>query len=299
MPLASLRLTPTPPFDIAETLSSHGWVVLAPNTYHKETNSFSRIEELPGGVVARLGVCAEGDGVLIRAESAAPLTGAQKNLIKARVAHMLRLDDDYSTFYKLARKKGPPWAGLARRGLGRMFRSPTVWEDAVKTILTTNIAWGGTKRMAATLVSEWGAPFPLDPAQRAFPTPQAIAAVPLKKFEAKAGLGYRGPYLHQLATRLAAGDLDLQAWLDPSIPADDLYRQLLAVKGIGPYAAANLLMLLGRYDRLGYDTIYRDFVSSTYFNGRVLPLKDMLAVYDDWGEWKFLAYWFEMVMAAG
>jgi 3-methyladenine DNA glycosylase/8-oxoguanine DNA glycosylase len=295
MPTASLRLKPTPPFDFYNTISSHGWVVLAPNTLDKEKQAFRRVEQLPGGEVVCLEVLAEGDAVRLRVESQGALAGVHKNLLRRRVAHMLRLDDDYTTFYRIARKRGRPWSRLAR-GLGRMFRSPTVWEDAVKTMLTTNIAWGGTKRMAATLVEEWGAPYPPDPSRRAFPSPQAIAAVPFKRFEAKAGLGYRAPYIHELARRIMGGELDLQAWLDPAIPSDELYRQLLAVKGIGPYAAANLLMLLGRYDRLGFDTVYRDFVGPRYFNGKKPTEKEMLAVYDDWGEWKYLAYWFEMLL---
>ena len=34
--------------------------------------------------------------------------------------------------------------------------------------------------------------------------------------------------------------------------AVELRRLLLGIKGVGPYAAATLLMLLGRYDALGY-----------------------------------------------
>ena len=76
-----------------------------------------------------------------------------------------------------------------------------------------------------------------------------------------------------------------------------LRRALLGIKGVGPYAAATLLMLLGRYDALGYDTILRDFVSDRYFAGERLPERELLAVYDDWWRWRYLAYWFEMWLA--
>jgi 3-methyladenine DNA glycosylase/8-oxoguanine DNA glycosylase len=88
--------------------------------------------------------------------------------------------------------------------------------------------------------------------------------------------------------------VDLEGFLFSDQPTADIKRALLAIKGVGPYAAATLLMLIGRYDEIGFDTVFRDFVSARYFNGeRPLPAT-MLAVYDDWGKWRYLAYWFEM-----
>ena len=37
-----------------------------------------------------------------------------------------------------------------------MVRSPTVFEDVVKTICTTNTSWGGTTRMVNALVEHLG-----------------------------------------------------------------------------------------------------------------------------------------------
>ena len=34
-----------------------------------------------------------------------------------------------------------------------------------------------------------------------------------------------------------------------------------------------------------------------YFAGERLPERELLAVYDDWGRWRYLAYWFEMWLA--
>lgn len=60
-------------------------------------------------------------------------------------------------------------------GAGRIVRSPTVFEDVVKTLCTTNCSWGATQRMVGALLEHLGrrAPgsCPAGAAGRAFPTP--------------------------------------------------------------------------------------------------------------------------------
>jgi len=55
-----------------------------------------------------------------------------------------------------------------------------------------------------------------------------------------------------------------------------------------------MLMLLGRYDELAVDTVFREFVRTKYFKGRKVSDQKAAAVYDGWGEWKYLAYWFDI-----
>ena len=62
--------------------------------------------------------------------------------------------------------------------------------------------------------------------------------------------GYRGPYLRSLAASVAEGSLDLEEL--SSTPREELTdeevtAQLLALPGVGPYAAAHVMMLVGRY----------------------------------------------------
>jgi 3-methyladenine DNA glycosylase/8-oxoguanine DNA glycosylase len=223
----------------------------------------------------------------------APLAAAESDEIRRKVAHMFRLDEDFTEFYALCAARGERWAS-ADVGLGRLLRSPTLFEDVIKTIATTNTQWGGTKRMIAALVGALGEPLPADPTRRAFPTPEAVAAAPPETFTEVARFGYRGPYVQYLAWRVASGELDLEGLLHSDRPTADIKRELLGIKGVGPYAAATLLMLIGRYDELGYDTVFRDFVSARYFNGERPPPKEMLAVYDDWGQWRYLAYWLDL-----
>jgi 3-methyladenine DNA glycosylase/8-oxoguanine DNA glycosylase len=69
--------------------------------------------------------------------------------------------------------------------------------------------------------------------------------------------GYRGEYLRSLARSVASGKLDLEALGTASadeLPDDELAARLLALPGVGPYAAAHIMMLLGRYSRLILDS---------------------------------------------
>jgi 3-methyladenine DNA glycosylase/8-oxoguanine DNA glycosylase len=69
--------------------------------------------------------------------------------------------------------------------------------------------------------------------------------------------GYRGPYLIGIARAVTAGELDLDALqraTTDELPDDELERRLLALPGVGPYAAAHIMMTIGRYSRLILDS---------------------------------------------
>lgn len=285
------------PFDFTASAYSHGWAVLAPNAWDTERRTIGRAEQLPGGEVVLLEVGeqkrAGTPAVEILVKHTGELTSADRADIATKIAHMLRFDEDFSEFYALCAARGGPWTRLIQ-GQGRLLRSPTLFEDVVKTICTTNIQWGGTKRMLSDLVAAYGAPYAEEPARRAFPRPEAIAAVPLELFAESVRMGYRAPYVHELATKAATGVLDLEALQKSDMPTPELKKELLRIKGVGNYAAATLLMLLGRYDELAVDTIFRDFVSKKYFGGEYPPNGEAEQIYADWGRWKYLAYWFDI-----
>lgn len=292
-----LVIRPAPPFHFGFTAYSHGWVVLAPNAWDGERKAVRRVQHLNSGQVVRVQVTGspsvDEPCVDVEVDHALPLTETERAEILAAVRHMFRVDEDLSEFYALCVERGGRWAKLSG-GLGRLLRSPTLFEDIVKTICTTNIQWGGTKRMVRKVVEAFGKPFADDPTQKAFPTPESIAAVSKETFVDAVRLGYRGPFVHELAVRVTSGDLDLNAFWRAGISTSDLKKQLLKIKGVGNYAAATLLMILGRYDELAVDTVFRQFVSKKYFDGGRPTDDEARAVYDSWGKWKYLAYWFDI-----
>jgi N-glycosylase/DNA lyase len=177
----------------------------------------------------------------------------------ATVRHVLRLDADLSPFYAVA--SSDPELSWVTAGAGRMVQSPTVFEDVVKTICTTNCAWSATVRMVHAIVEHLGAPAAGAPADgpwgRAFPTPAAMAEAGEAFFRDVARAGYRGSYLVSLSRSVAEGELDLERFgrAGPDeLPDEELESRLLALPGVGPYAAAHVMMTLGRYHRLILDS---------------------------------------------
>jgi 3-methyladenine DNA glycosylase/8-oxoguanine DNA glycosylase len=211
--------------------------------------------------------------------------------IADQVTWMLDLDQDLSTFYDLTRKE-PKLAHLEEQAKGRILRTPTLFEDGVKTILTTNTSWAGTIRMVEALVSQYGASLPSDPSRHTFPGPDELAATNEQRLRSEARLGYRAPFVLELARSVATGTLDLESLRSPSIPTEELSKRLLAIKGIGEYATASLLMLLGRYDCVPVDSMAIKRVSREWYDGEPVGRTEVKQAFEPWGEWKGLAYWF-------
>jgi 3-methyladenine DNA glycosylase/8-oxoguanine DNA glycosylase len=91
----------------------------------------------------------------------------------------------------------------------------------------------------------------------AFPTPERMADTPESFYRDVARAGYRGAYLRSLARSIADRELDLEAFgsaTPEELPDADLEQRLLALPGVGPYAAAHVMMTIGRNSRLILDS---------------------------------------------
>ena len=241
------------PVELSRTLLSHGVADLPPNVIAPDGSEL--VTALAVGDRAWPIRLVQGEPGYARLETAAnagsPPARVRPALL-AQVRHMLRLDDDLSAFYAAA--ADDPLLAWTVTGAGRLLRSPTVFEDLVKTICTTNCAWSATVRMVTALVGELGTPADGAPELRSFPAPAVMAAADDAFYRDVARAGYRGPYLRTLATDAAERRLDLEALADPALSDDEVAERLLAIAGVGPYAAAHMMMLLGRYRRLTLDS---------------------------------------------
>jgi 3-methyladenine DNA glycosylase/8-oxoguanine DNA glycosylase len=131
-----------------------------------------------------------------------------------------------------------------------------------------------------------------DPKRHAFPTPERLSASDEETLRLTVRLGYRAPYVLELARAVASGALDLESLKTTDMPTAQLRKHLLAIKGVGPYAAANLLMILGRYDFVPIDTWALKVVSHEWHGGKPVGPAEVEAAFERWGQWKGLAYWF-------
>lgn len=196
-----------------------------------------------------------------------------------------------SGFYKVM-SADPNLAWIARVGAGRMLRSPTVFEDLVKTICTTNCSWALTVKMVAGLTNNLGVQ--ANDGRRAFPLPEAMAQAPASFYRDEMRAGYRAPYFKELADRVASGALEVECWLDSQLTTEELKREMKSVKGVGDYAAENLLKLVGRYDVLALDSWLRSRFARVHNNGRACPDKKIAHHYARFNSWRGLALWCDM-----
>jgi 3-methyladenine DNA glycosylase/8-oxoguanine DNA glycosylase len=284
-----LLFSARPPFSLDAVVRSHGWAQLAPFRRDDDERTLRYVSRLDAGRVVELLIREETDGVSVATD--APLSGAEQAQVERQVAWMLGLDQDLSAFHDLARRE-PRLAHVVERAQGRLLRSPTLFEDAVKTILTTNTTWAGTIRMVEALVARFGDPLPADPGRHAFPSPGSVAAADVETLRSETRLGYRAPYVLELARSVASGDLDLEGFRSTGLPTPQLRKELLAIKGVGAYAAAHLLILLERYDFLPVDSWALKMVSHEWHGGEPIGPAEVEAAFQPWGAWKGLAYWF-------
>jgi 3-methyladenine DNA glycosylase/8-oxoguanine DNA glycosylase len=284
-----LSITTSPTFDFKRTVISHGWSGLLPFRMDQEQWLLSRTLDLVNARPVTLLISGTETALRINTSRRLSQTAAKK--VVHDVRHMLRLDDDMSEFYRmLAQDADFNW--IPTQGAGRLLRSPTVFEDLVKMICTTNCSWALTKKMVTGLVESLGRES--DDGTRTFPTPEAMALMPLKFYVNEVRSGYRAAYLKELADRVASGALDVEGWLKSPLATAELIKEMRGVKGVGPYAAENLLKLLGRYDGLALDSWTRAKFYSVHNNGRKTTDKKIARYYSRFKEWRGLALWCDM-----
>jgi len=170
-----------------------------------------------------------------------------------------------------------------------MLRSPSVFEEVIKTICTTNCAWSATVRMTTALVEHLGDPSAGDHG-RAFPRPEAMADAQEDFYRDVVRAGYRGVYLRTIAEAVAVGELDLEQLHDPDLSDADVAERLLALPGVGPYAAAHVMMLLGRYSTLVLDSWTRPKYASLTGKRKVAD-STIIRRFRGYGPYAGLAFW--------
>jgi len=284
-----ISISTPPTFNFKRTVISHGWCELLPFVIDRERWILSRTLDL--GAAPPLTVTLSAAKRSVQINTSRPIGKQATGAVLNQVRHILRLDDDLKPFYQTM-KGDPEFAWVSVQGAGRMLRSPTVFEDLVKMICTTNCSWALTEKMVTGLVENLGRKS--SNGHRTFPTPEAMALMPEKFYVREVRAGYRAGYLKELADRVASGELNVESWLTSSLPTAALIKEMKGVKGVGDYAAENLLKLLGRYDGLALDSWTRAKFYSVRNNGRKAADKKIARYYSRFNEWRGLALWCDM-----
>lgn len=287
---ADLKIDLPENYDFLSVVYSHPWSRLEPFGWDDNKKVLRRVELLSNGNVIRILIFERNGTLIIRINgSKRKFTHRDINEVISKVRWIMRIDEDLCPFYDIC--KGDPHLKQAI-GKGRILRSPGIFEDIVKTICTTNLTWRRIVPMVGRLVKEAGSPFVSDPRYHAFPTPSQIANLNEDILKKKVKLGYRTRYILDFARSVENGELNLSDLFSKSIKSTEMYDTLRRVKGIGPFSAAYIMILLGRYEYIPIDGYARRFVSNKFLGGREASDKDVDAAFESYDKWRALAYWF-------
>ena len=279
-------------FDFLSTVQSHGWSNLAPFRVDEQRLSLKYVYALtPGrGIVVEVTPSLK-SGLTIGVDDTRAIGVGQKKEILSAMRSCFRLDEELSTFYSESRRH-PEFRWIPKRGAGRLLRAPTVFEDVVKMICTTNCSWALTNIIVDNLCRKFG--YRVSDKAFTFPTPEAIASSSEKALRRELRAGYRAPYLLELSRRIVKGELNVELWREATCSTEELYKEVQSVKGIGPYAAGNILKLLGRYDYLAIDSWCRKQFFEIHPDGRSRKDQAIEKFYEHYGKWRGLFFWMDL-----
>jgi N-glycosylase/DNA lyase len=285
----SVFLETPPGFSFRHTVYSHGWSELLPFTLDDVNWRLDYVFRGSRGSRPMAITISEADGQRLRIDVSRTKFDGHRLLRDVR--HILRLDEPLEEFYSLT-DGDDRLSWVSSSNAGRLLRSPTVFEDMIKTLCTTNCSWSLTKGMVRNLVTILGEPGPGGVC--AFPTAAAMAAVDERFYRTEIRAGYRSPYFLEIAEAVAAGKLDPESWLTTDLSTGELKKVIKSIKGFGDYAAENLLKLLGRYDGLALDSWLRSQFYKKHNREKICADKKIERHYKRFGEWKGLAIWCDM-----
>ncbi len=263
-------------------LCSYGYFLLAPNLWNPGDLSLTRPLDLDGGLaVFEISQPTNNRGGPIRALCDRKLSRAEQYEARALIVRMLNLEDaGVREFHKLDQR----WK---RSGRARLFRSPTFFEDVIKTVTSCNVTWPSTMNMNVRLC---------EVVNPAFPRASQLARRKPATLRARCSVGYRDQRIVDIAKLFVSGAVDPAWFEDPATPDEDALATLLEMPGVGPYAAANIMQLLGRYAHVALDTeSLRHARTVLGWKGDDAPLmKQLKKHYERYADHRFRSYWFEL-----
>lgn len=280
---------------------SYGYFVLAPNHWDPRSETFWRVLDLEGGPV-RLRVAQPGRRGPLEALADRRLEAPERREAARLLTRMLRLDEPAGAIHDF-HALDPRWK---RAGRGRVMRSPTFFEDVIKTVTSCNVTWPSTVNMNRRLCEVLGSrvagevPGISGAPTHSFPSAAKVARARASTLRARCRVGYRDARIIEIARLFVLpvrrGGID-EAWFESAdTPDAAIHCALLDLPGIGPYAAANIMQLLGRYSHLPLDTegLRHGRAVLGYSGNDRAVMAHLRAHYEPFGAHKFRSYWFEL-----
>ena len=200
---------------------------------------------------------------------------------------MLGLDRDLSHFYAFAEADKDLWQVVQPLHGMPLMCAETFFEALVTLIIEQHISWRGALRAQQTLLRLAGDCITLDCGVVCdFPTPHRIASLTHEQLKALKITDRRIGLIQSIARQVCAGELDLEALRD--MDGADAYAQLLQIKGVGPWTAANVIgRAFGDFRYVTANDVALQAAVNHYFHAGVggksaRQVEDTLVVYGDY-----------------
>ena len=277
-------------YSLYETCHAHGWKNLSPFHWHED--EIKLIFSVTLGSTSIDISTIQNDAEIEATITSQNSVGNNESELDRIIERILSLDVDTDDLLNVAENNGKEYKKLVQNGAGRLLRSPTLWEDAAKTLFTTNCSWSLTKRMCKNMCSNHfskPAPSGLFP----FPLPETLLKNSTKKIQKLASVGYRANFLLKLAENFQKdpGFHSIETNGLGYNQADSFVRNL---PGFGDYAVAHLLLMAGYYNEIPIDSGVVSYLRENY---RVRKPKSFLnRKYQKWGKYKWWGYKLEKMI---
>ncbi|EYU33314.1 hypothetical protein MIMGU_mgv1a019757mg, partial [Erythranthe guttata] len=275
-----------PDFNLEKAVCSHGLFMMAPNQWDPHSKTLKRPLRLnlAGGETFSLMVHVShpthsSHALHLRVFGTRALSPQQQQSLLNQVRRMLRLSDQENRrvvdFQKVHEK-------AKETGFGRVFRSPTLFEDMIKCMLLCN---------CHTTIAN-------------FPSPSELANLEVEFLAKRCNLGYRASRVINLARGVIEGSVKLTEiefaceydTVSNLSDYDKLAEKLRVIDGFGPFTCANVLMCIGYYHVIPTDSETIRHLKQVHAKTSTKKTieRDLEDIYGKYAPFQFLAYWSEV-----
>ncbi|CAH8359745.1 unnamed protein product [Eruca vesicaria subsp. sativa] len=275
-----------------KAVCNHGFFMMAPNVWNPKSKSLTRPLTLSDSSSVSVTISHPETlaFLVIQVHGMDNVSRDDEELILKQVGRMLRIsaedERDVTEFQQLHED-------AKKNGFGRIFRSPSLFEDMVKSILLCNTTWERTLGMASNLcmLQSKLADRTVRPSSQTkkrkrvlketkksskketrgnFPSAKELASLDKKLINEHCKLGYRANWIVQLAKKVESGELNLEEMERGAMKAEQVSEKLIKLSGFGAFATATVLMCIVAWKGGMFERDARD--SSTVILRQILSI---------------------------
>ncbi|KAI5652326.1 hypothetical protein M9H77_29513 [Catharanthus roseus] len=316
-----IQLNEYPSFKLENAVCNHGFFMMAPNIWNPSTQCFSRplrLADSTTSINVTISQSSHENCLIVKLDHVKKITSLDKKAILGQVQRMLRLSLEDEKHVQEFQKIHPE---AKEKGFGRIFRSPSLFEDAIKCFLLCYCRFQNTLKMAELLCdiqfellnglitgkdnmillnSNQGIKrkrndddSSMNTHLRNFPNAKELCCFDEDFLKKRGKTGLRSRYILEFARKVDSGEYKLREF-EKCTSHIKLCQKLKEIKGFGKYAAANMKMCLGFYTIVPIDSETKRHFEEIH--GRSSCSSEVIKeIYGKYAPFQCLAFWFELL----